>query len=380
MAGDREPGRHGLEDGGVRLDQAQLEGEEAEGEGVGQRDPLVVGRPLEGVHVREEARRDPRLDGFDEFQRTLEGGLGPAAECLEERSRLQLELPVGHHPCGEFLGRAPPGLEALHPLAAEPAGPECLVAVDAGQGPHGGHPAGPDQHAAEVEEDEVDPVSVTAAMLRVARTGVEYTLFCGGWAKERTAAGTTSRSRTEEEEDRVKLSMTLNYAGGFAESAKQAVELEKVGLDVVWVAEAYSFDAPSFMGFLAAKTERLEIGSAILPIYSRTPTLIAMTAAGVDAVSGGRCILGLGASGPQVIEGFHGVPYDRPLGRTREIIEICRDVWAREAPLTHDGASYHIPLPAGEGTGLGKALKLINHPCAPASRSGSPRWVRRTSP
>jgi F420-dependent oxidoreductase-like protein len=169
----------------------------------------------------------------------------------------------------------------------------------------------------------------------------------------------------------MKLSMTLNYAGGFAESAKQAVELEKVGLDVVWVAEAYSFDAPSFMGFLAAKTERLEIGSAILPIYSRTPTLIAMTAAGVDAVSGGRCILGLGASGPQVIEGFHGVPYDRPLGRTREIIEICRDVWAREAPLTHDGTSYHIPLPAGEGTGLGKALKLINHPV----RSRIPIWV-----
>ena len=169
----------------------------------------------------------------------------------------------------------------------------------------------------------------------------------------------------------MKLSMTLNYAGGFAESAKQAVELEKVGLDVVWVAEAYSFDAPSFMGFLAAKTERLEIGSAILPIYSRTPTLIAMTAAGVDAVSGGRCILGLGASGPQVIEGFHGVPYDRPLGRTREIIEICRDVWAREAPLTHDGASYHIPLPAGEGTGLGKALKLINHPV----RARIPIWV-----
>jgi len=132
----------------------------------------------------------------------------------------------------------------------------------------------------------------------------------------------------------MKLSMTLGYAGGFEESARQAVELEKVGLDVVWVAEAYSYDAPSYMGYLAAKTERVEIGSAILPIYSRTPTLIAMTAAGIDAISGGRCNLGLGASGPQVIEGFHGVPYDRPLTRTREIIEICRDVWAREAPLT----------------------------------------------
>jgi F420-dependent oxidoreductase-like protein len=150
--------------------------------------------------------------------------------------------------------------------------------------------------------------------------------------------------------------MTLSYAGGFAESARQAAELEKVGLDLVWVAEAYSFDAPSYMGYLAAKTERVEIGSAILPIYSRTPTLIAMTAAGVDAISGGRCHLGLGASGPQVIEGFHGVPYDRPLARTREIIEICRD---------------HIPLPAGEGTGLGKPLKLINHPV----RSRIPIWV-----
>jgi F420-dependent oxidoreductase-like protein len=169
----------------------------------------------------------------------------------------------------------------------------------------------------------------------------------------------------------VKLSMTLNYAGSHADSARQAVELEKAGLDVVWVAEAYSYDAPSFMGYLAAKTERLEIGSAILPIYSRTPTLIAMTAAGIDAMSGGRCILGLGASGPQVIEGFHGVPYDRPLTRTREIIDICRTVWAREAPLTHDGAVYHIPLPEGQGTGLGKPLKIINHPV----RSRIPIWV-----
>ncbi len=169
----------------------------------------------------------------------------------------------------------------------------------------------------------------------------------------------------------MKLSMTLNYAGGHEESAQQAAALEKVGLDVVWVAEAYSFDAPSFMGYLAAKTERLEIGSAILPIYSRTPTLLAMTAAGIDALSGGRAILGLGASGPQVIEGFHGVPYDRPIGRTREIIEICRDVWAREAPLTHDGASYHIPLPEGQGTGLGKPLKIINHPVRPRI----PIWV-----
>src|SRR5580700_314970 len=165
--------------------------------------------------------------------------------------------------------------------------------------------------------------------------------------------------------------MPLSYAGGFAESARQAAELEKVGLDTVWVAEAYGYDAPSFMGYLAAKTERVEIGAAILPIYTRTPTLIAMTAAGIDALSGGRCELGLGASGPQVIEGFHGVPYDKPLTRTREIIEICRTVWAREAPLTHDGSVFHIPLPEGQGTGLGKALKIIGHPV----RNRIPIWV-----
>jgi F420-dependent oxidoreductase-like protein len=169
----------------------------------------------------------------------------------------------------------------------------------------------------------------------------------------------------------VKLSMPLSYAGGFQESARQVAVLEKVGLDTVWVAEAYGYDAPSLMGFLAAKTERVEIGAAILPIYTRTPTLIAMTAAGIDAISGGRCVLGLGASGPQVIEGFHGVPYDRPLTRTREIIDICRTVWAREAPLTHDGAVFHIPLPPDQGTGLGKALKIIGHP----ERARIPIWV-----
>ena len=169
----------------------------------------------------------------------------------------------------------------------------------------------------------------------------------------------------------MKLSMPLSYAGGFAESARQTAELEKVGLDTVWVAEAYGFDAPSMMGYLAARTERVEIGAAILPIFTRTPTLIAMTAAGIDALSDGRCALGLGASGPQVIEGFHGVAYDRPLARTREIIEICRSVWARESPLVHDGAAYHIPLPEGQGTGLGKALKIIGHP----ERSRIPIWV-----
>jgi F420-dependent oxidoreductase-like protein len=165
--------------------------------------------------------------------------------------------------------------------------------------------------------------------------------------------------------------MPLSYAGGFEESARQTAELEKAGLDTVWVAEAYGFDGPSLMGYLAAKTEKVEIGAAILNIYSRTPTLLAMTGAGIDALSGGRCVLGLGASGPQVIEGFHGVPYDKPLTRTREVIEVCRKVWAREAPLTHSGKVFEIPLPSDQGTGLGKPLKIIGRPV----RSRIPIWV-----
>jgi F420-dependent oxidoreductase-like protein len=159
----------------------------------------------------------------------------------------------------------------------------------------------------------------------------------------------------------MKVSMPLSYAGGFKQSAQQAVALEKAGLDTIWVAEAYGFDGVSLMGYLAAVTETVEIGAAILPIYTRTPTLLAMTAAGVDALSDGRCILGLGASGPQVIEGFHGVPYTQPLTRTREIIDICRQVWARERVI-YDGKAYTLPLPPEQGTGLGKALKLITRP------------------
>ena len=159
----------------------------------------------------------------------------------------------------------------------------------------------------------------------------------------------------------MRLSMQMPYAGGFEQSISQVIELEKAGLDIVWVAEAYGFDAVSVMGYLAARTERLQIGSGILPIYSRTPTLTAMTAAGVDYVSGGRHILGLGASGPQVIEGWHGVPYDRPLARTREIVDICRQVWKRER-VTYDGDCYTLPLPPEQGTGLGKPLKMITHP------------------
>lgn len=159
----------------------------------------------------------------------------------------------------------------------------------------------------------------------------------------------------------MRISTLLSYAGGFKAAVEEIVALEKSGLDVVWVPEAYSFDAPSAMGYIAAHTQRVTIASGILPIYSRTPTLLAMTAAGIDYLSDGRCMLGLGASGPQVIEGFHGVPYTAPVARIREVIDICRMVWRRDR-VQHMGTHYQIPLPQDAGTGLGKPLKLINHP------------------
>jgi F420-dependent oxidoreductase-like protein len=157
----------------------------------------------------------------------------------------------------------------------------------------------------------------------------------------------------------MRVGMMLNYSGGFTETVSELGDFERAGLQVVFVPEAYSFDAVSQLGFIAARTSTVEIASGILPIYSRTPALTAMTAAGLDFVSGGRFTLGLGTSGPQVIEGWHGVPYDAPVGRTRELIEICRMVWRRER-LDYQGRHYTLPLEGG--TGLGKPLKLINHP------------------
>jgi F420-dependent oxidoreductase-like protein len=157
----------------------------------------------------------------------------------------------------------------------------------------------------------------------------------------------------------MRVGMMLGYAGGFSEAVDELADFERGGLDIVFVPEAYSFDAVSQLGFIAARTTRLEIASGILPIYSRTPALTAMTAAGLDFVSDGRFTLGLGTSGPQVIEGWHGVPYDAPVGRTRELVEICRMVWRRDR-LDYQGKHYTLPYEGG--TGLGKPLKLINHP------------------
>ncbi|WP_300645037.1 LLM class F420-dependent oxidoreductase [Nocardioides sp.] len=168
----------------------------------------------------------------------------------------------------------------------------------------------------------------------------------------------------------MKLSMPLVYAGNPRETADQVAGLEKAGLDMIWVAEPYGFDAPTLMGYLAAKTETVQIAAGILNVYSRTPGALLQTAAGLDNVSGGRAVLGLGASGPQVIEGFHGMAYDRPLTRTREVIEVLR-MGLRGEKLDFRGKTFSVPLPEGQGLGLGKPLKLLNKP----ERADVPIWV-----
>ncbi len=173
----------------------------------------------------------------------------------------------------------------------------------------------------------------------------------------------------------MRLGMQLRYTRGLREAADEVAVLERAGLDIVWVPEVYGIDAATQMGYLAARTERVQIGSGILPIYYRTPALLAQTAAGVDELSGGRAILGLGVSGPQVIEGWHGVPYDRPLQRTREVVEICRLIWRRET-LVYQGACYTLPLPPEQGSGLGKPLKLLTHPI----RKRIPIYLAATGP
>jgi F420-dependent oxidoreductase-like protein len=163
--------------------------------------------------------------------------------------------------------------------------------------------------------------------------------------------------------------------GEFREFAPLVVNLEKAGLDQVWIGEAYAFDAISQVGYLAAVTERVKIGTGIVNVFSRTAALVAMSAAGCEYLSDGRFMLGLGASGPQVIEGFHGLRYESPVQRVKEYIEACRMIWRREE-FAYRGRTFESPLPAGEGTGLGKALKLIDHPL----RTDIPIWWASLKP
>lgn len=139
---------------------------------------------------------------------------------------------------------------------------------------------------------------------------------------------------------------------------------ENLGFDSVWAAEAYGCDAVSSATWLAAHTKRIKVGTAIMQMPARSPAAAAMTAIGLDALSKGRFILGLGSSGPQVAEGWHGIAYDKPLARTREYVEIIRKILAREEPLTHEGYHYQLPFAGENSLGLGKPLKSVAHPNA----------------
>jgi len=164
----------------------------------------------------------------------------------------------------------------------------------------------------------------------------------------------------------MKISMALGTGAGLdpASLAQQAQDLERAGVDLVWGGEVYGYDLVSTLAFLAGQTSRMELMTGILPVYSRSPALIAQTAATIDTLSGGRFVLGLGTSGPQVIEGWHGVPFTKPMGMTRDVIEICRKVWSGDK-VVHEGTAFSLPLPEGQGTGLGKPLKLM---CKPLRR------------
>ena len=162
----------------------------------------------------------------------------------------------------------------------------------------------------------------------------------------------------------MKLGLSLGYAPPGTNPAdlfSLVEEAERLGFDSVWVAEAWGTDAVSVLGWLAAKTERIKLGSAIMQIPGRTPANTAMTAATLDLLSGGRFLLGLGTSGPQVVEGWHGQPWGKPLGRTREYVEIVRTALRRDV-VEHDGEHYGIPYDGPGATGLGKPLKLMLRP------------------
>ncbi len=161
----------------------------------------------------------------------------------------------------------------------------------------------------------------------------------------------------------MRLGLSIGYSGSaIGEVLPLVTRADSLGIDSVWAAEAYGSDAVTVLAYLAANTTRIKLGSGILQMPARTPANTAMTAMTLDALSGGRLILGLGLSGPQVVEGWHGVAYGEPLGRTREYVEIVRKAVARTEPLRHEGKHYSIPYTGSDATGLGKPLRSILHP------------------
>src|SRR5690242_1891510 len=151
---------------------------------------------------------------------------------------------------------------------------------------------------------------------------------------------------------RMKLGLVLGYwTAGPEDHIDLVLEAERLGYDSVWTAEAYGSDAVSPLCWIGARTSRIKLGTAVMQISARTPASVAMTAMTIDHLSGGRLLLGLGVSGPQVVEGWYGQPFPRPLERTREFVELVRIILRREAPVTFAGRHYQLPHPGGAGLG-----------------------------
>jgi F420-dependent oxidoreductase-like protein len=162
----------------------------------------------------------------------------------------------------------------------------------------------------------------------------------------------------------LRLGLMLGYWGAEpADHLDLVLKAEDLGYDSVWTAEAYGSDVVSPLAWWGAHTSRITLATGLMQLSARTPACAAMTAVTLDHLSGGRFMLGLGVSGPQVVEGWYGQPFPKPLERTREYVQILRDVWARQAPVTNDGPHYPLPLPGGAG--LGKPLKITTHPRRP---------------
>ena len=160
----------------------------------------------------------------------------------------------------------------------------------------------------------------------------------------------------------MRLGLMAGYSGAKIQLPIDLIkEADKLGYHVVWTSEAYGSDAVTPLTWIGAQTEQIHLGTAILQMPARTPAMTAMTAMTLDQLSGGRMILGLGLSGPQVVEGWHGVSYGKPIGKTREYVSIIRKIFAREEPVTHEGEHYAIPYDGDDATGLGKPLKSILH-------------------
>src|SRR3989449_4462304 len=175
----------------------------------------------------------------------------------------------------------------------------------------------------------------------------------------RSGAGLPQSMR--EGEHIMKLGILLRTAATAALDMDLVLEAERLGYDSAWTGESYSSDAVTPIAWLLARTTRIKGGTGIMQMSARTPACAAMTAMSLQALSGGRFLCGIGPSGPQVIEGWHGQPYGKPLTRTREYIEIVRAIWARERPLEHQGEHYQIPYRGPGATGLGKPLRSILH-------------------